>query len=346
MAISQPLTVSELLLLNEELRLALRSGVPLDLGLRESASHLPGRLALLADQLANRVSEGQSLSDALGSLDPPPPVIYRVLVSSGLRGDRLEAVLTQLDEFGRVLVEMRESLRRAMVYPTAVLVIGYAVVCLTVWIGAPALKSFLIDIKAPSSLPIRVIEWLYDHYREWVIGLPLIFLTLTGGGILFDWAKSGQIGSLGLLRFIPGLRSLRRHMELSQMAHLLTIQVTHEIPLPESLRRCADFVSDIRLKQDCQNAADQIESGAPIREFAAAPPFLQWILTVPTSQSELIANARQAAELYQDRTVLQAEWIARTVPAVLTLGMGTILVGGYCWAVMDTLRVIWERLLF
>jgi hypothetical protein len=68
-------------------------------------------------------------------------------------------------------------------------------------------------------------------------------------------------------------------------------------------------------------------------------------MTVPASQPELVANSRQAAQLYRDRTALQAEWIARVVPSVLTLGLGTLIVGGYCWAVMDSLAVVWKRLL-
>lgn len=346
MAISQPLSVSELLLLNEELRLALRSGVPLDLGLQDSAGHLPRRLSLLTQQLAENVRQGQLLSDALEHLNPPPPVIYRVLVSAGLRGDQLERVLTRLDEFGRVLIEMREALRRAMIYPFSVLVIGYVVVCLTVGLGATPLREFLIDLKAEPSPPVRVIYWLYDHFAVWAIGLPVVFLALTGSGFLFDWVQSGQTGSLGLLRFVPGLGTVRRHFELSQLAHLLSIQVEHGVPLPESLRRCGEFAADGPLRRDCENAARQIESGAPITGFASAPPFLQWILTVPTSQSDLVANSRQAAELYRDRTVLQAEWITRIVPSALTLGLGTLIVGGYCWAVMDSLRTIWERLMF
>lgn len=345
MAISQPLSVSELLLLNEELRLALRSGVPLDLGLQDSAGHLPRRLARLAEQLATHVSEGQSLPAAMDRLNPPPPVIYRVLVAAGLRGDQLERVLTQLDEFGRVLIEMREALRRAMIYPMSVLIVGYSVACLTIRFGVPPLRDFLVDLRAQPSPPIQAMYWLNENFAVWAIGLPVAFFLLTGAGVLYDWVQSGRLGSLGLLRFVPGLNAVRKNFEMSQLAHLLSIQVEHGVPLPESLRRCAEFAGHGRLRRDCENAAQQVEAGAPITQFRSAPPFLQWILTVPVSQSELVANSRQAAELYRDRTALQAEWIARVVPAVLTLGLGTLIVGGYGWVVMDSLAVVWKRLM-
>lgn len=345
MAISQPLSVSELLLLNDELRLALRSGVPLDLGLQDSAGHLPRRLSRLAEQLATHVSEGQSLPQALERLNPPPPVIYRVLVAAGLRGDQLERVLTQLDEFGRVLIEMREALRRAMIYPLSVLIIGYAVTCLTIWFGVPPLREFLVDLRAEPSPPIQAMYWLNENFSAWALGLPMAFVLVMGAGVLYDWIQSGRTGALGLLRFIPGLGTVRRNFELSQLAHLLSIQVEHGVPLPESLRRCAELAGDGPLRRDCENAAQQVEAGVPITNFASAPPFLKWIMTVPALQPELVANSRQAAQLYRDRTALQAEWIARVVPSVLTLGLGTLIVGGYCWAVMDSLAVVWKRLL-
>ena len=349
MPVSPPLSVAELLLLNEELLAALRSGVSLDLGLRESAGHLPGRMARLTEQLASHLTDGQNLSEALENLNPPPPTVYRVLVAAGLRGNRLESVLTRLNEFSRVVVDLKESLRRAIVYPISVFVVAYLLTCLTTFCCVPRLRVFLIDLKAEPTFPVRVVYALHDTFPVWALGIPAIILIACVTGFALDWAQSGTAGSFGFLRYLPGFGRLVRNAELSRFAHLLSIQTEHGLPLPESLRRCADAVTDPQLRGFCQTAADRVERGesfgSSLTHSRVVPSFMKWLLSVPSSQADLIANTRQAAELYRERTLLHSEWIARVVPMVLTLGFGTTVVAVYCWAVMETLVTVWEKVM-
>ncbi len=349
MPLSPPLSVAELLLLNEELLAALRSGVSLDLGLRESARHLPGRMSLMAEQLAGHLTAGQNLSEALEHLNPPPPTVYRVLVAAGLRGNQLEAVLTRLNEFARVVGDLKESLRRAIVYPIAVFVVAYLLTCLATWFCVPPLRAFLTDWKATPTFPVRVVYALHDSFPVWAIGIPALVLFACTFGIAFDWAQSGTAGAFGFLRYLPGFGHLVRNAELSRFAHLLSIQTEHGLPLPESLRRCADAVTDPQLRGFCVTAADRVERGESfgdsLTHSRVVPSFMKWMLSVPASQAELVSNTRQAAELYRERTLLQSEWIARVIPMVLTLGFGTTIVTVYCWAVIETLTTIWEKVM-
>ncbi len=349
MPLSPPLTVAELLLLNEELLAALRSGVSLDLGLRESAGHLPGRMSRLAEQLAGHLTAGQNLTQALEQLDPPPPTVYRVLVAAGLRGNQLEAVLTRLNEFSRVVGDLKESLRRAIIYPISVFVLAFLLTCGATWFCVPPLRAFLTDLRAAPTFPVRVVYALHDSFPVWSIGVPVGVLFLCLVGIAFDWVQSGTAGAFGFLRYLPGFGSLVRNAELSRFAHLLSIQTEHGLPLPESLRRCADAVTDPRLRRFCVIAADRVERGESfgdsLTHSRVVPSFLKWMLSVPSSQAELVSNTRQAAELYRERTLLQSEWIARVIPMVLTLVFGTTIVAVYCWAVIETLKTIWEKVM-
>lgn len=347
MSLSPPLSLSELQLLNDELLAALRSGVSLDLGLRESAGQLPERMSLLANQLAGHLTAGMSLTESLESLNPQPPSVYRVLVAAGIRGNKLEVVLTRLNEFSRVVGDLRESLRRAIVYPIAVGVVAYVLTCMATLCCVPPLREFLRDLKAEPSLPVKVVYALYDTFPIWAIGIPAMVGLACLTGIVFDWVRSGNAGAFGFLRYIPGFGRLMRNAELSRLAHLLAIQTEYGLPLPESLRRCADAVAAPQLRGFCLTAADRVERGESFGESLThsqvVPPFMKWLLSVPSSQADLVHNTRQAAEVYRERTMLQAEWIARVIPVVLTLVFGTTVVALYCWAVIGSLITVWER---
>ena len=345
-SLSPPLSVSELQLLNDELLTALRSGVSLDLGLRESANHLPGRMSFLADQLAGHLADGKGLEEALENLNPSPPTVYRVLVAAGIRGNQLEQVLTRLNEFARVVGDLRESLRRAIVYPIALGVVAFLLTVLATYFCVPPLREFMTNMKAVPSLPVKVVYALHDSLLWWGIGLPLVVGLACLVGLAFDWMQSGNAGAFGFLRYFPGFGRMMRNAELSRLANLLAIQTEYGLPLPESLRRCADAVADPQLSGFCMDAADRVERGESFGESLThshvVPPFMKWLLSVPGSQADLARSTRQAAELYRERTMLQAEWIARMVPAIMTLGFGATVVTLYSWAVIGSLISVWD----
>lgn len=341
-----PLSLSELQLLNQELLAALRSGVRLELGLRDSAEHLPGRLSLLADQLAQLLSDGKSLSESLDALTPAPPLVYRVVVAAGVRGNQLEAVLVRLNEHARVVSELRESLRRAMVYPVVLGVLAFLLTCFATYFCVPPLRSFLSDMKIKPTLPVQIVYALSDTQMYWAIGIPVLIALICIAGMAIDWWQSGVTGSLGFLRFLPGFGRLMHNAELSRLAGLLALQTEYGLPLPESLRRSGDAVAAPRLRAFCYEAADRIEHGdsfgESLRHSHVVPPFMKWMLSVPSSQQGLVFSTSQAAEVYRERTILQAEWIERIFPVIMTLGFGVFVVGLYCWAVIGSLVAIWN----
>ena len=349
MSFSPPLSVSELQLLNDELLAALRSGVSLDLGLRESASHLPGRMSLLSKQLAGHLTDGLNLPEALEKLNPPPPTVYRVLVASGLRGDNLEVVLTRMNEFARVVTDLKETLRRAVIYPAVVLVMTYLLTCLATYFCVPPLRAFLEDMHAEPSMTVRMVYAMHASFPVWAIAVPVVVCVAIVAGIVFDWSQSGKAGAFGFLRYLPGFRRLLRDADLSRFAHLLAIQTEHGLPLPESLLRCADAASGPDLRGFCLTAAELIEQGESfgdsLTHSRVVPSFMKWALSVPTTQADLVASTKQAAELYRERTLLRAEWIARVVPMILTLVFGTTVVAVYSWAVMESLITVWDRVM-
>ncbi len=343
------MSVAELQLLNEELLAALRSGVSLDLGLRESSRHLPGRMSQLANQLAGHLSDGVSLTDSLENLNPPPPTVYRVLVAAGVRGDKLEVVLTRMNEFSRVIGDLQDVLRRAIVYPAVVFLMTYLLTCLATCFCVPPLRAFLEDLHAEPTWSVRILYAMHDSFAVWATAVPAVVILAMLGGVAFDWAQSGTAGAFGFLRYLPGFGRLLKDADLSRFAHLLAIQTEYGLPLPESLRRCADAVAAPRFRHFCIRAADQVEQGESFGDTLVrspgVPAFMKWALSVPNSQADLVANTYQAAELYRERTQLRAEWIARVVPMLLTLVFGTTVVAVYCWAVVESLITVWDKVM-
>ena len=100
-----------------------------------SLDHAPSRE--LVRQLAQRVQQGASLSDALAEHPGIFHQMYVRLAKVGETGGVLETVLTQLADTLDRQVELRERIKSASIYPALLLLAGIASVVIIVTVIVP-----------------------------------------------------------------------------------------------------------------------------------------------------------------------------------------------------------------
>ena len=120
-----PITLDQLLALNDEIAALVRAGIPLERGLQVAGRDLRGRLGRLASALGQRLSRGESLSDALRGEERAVPPLYRAVVEAGARSGRLTVALEGLAEYVRGYSEARTAIGLALWYPLLVLALAY-----------------------------------------------------------------------------------------------------------------------------------------------------------------------------------------------------------------------------
>ncbi len=78
-----PITLDQLLALNEEIAALVRAGIPLDRGLLEAGRDVRGRLGRIAGVLGRRLNRGEDLVSALEAEKGSIPPLYRAVVEAG-----------------------------------------------------------------------------------------------------------------------------------------------------------------------------------------------------------------------------------------------------------------------
>src|SRR3954453_21823105 len=101
----ETLSLDHLVALNDEIAALVRTGLPLERGLRLAGGGLPGRLRGTMTVLADGMSRGASLPAALEAERERLPRIYRAVVEAGLRSGRLSGALEGLAGFVRTYID-------------------------------------------------------------------------------------------------------------------------------------------------------------------------------------------------------------------------------------------------
>ena len=343
MADSQPtrqraVSLQELIALNDEIAALVRTGIPLDVGLKRLSHDLPGRIGPVAAKLGEELDRGASLSEALESSGVTFPPIYRAVVEAGIRSGRLPAALETVAHSTRRLAEARRTVTASLVYPIFVFLFAWQLLMFFFWKIAPALLFFCED---SSALAVRILEALVSLGKYSHIWSPAVQIAVVVCFVL--WAYHSSRASLlepvwagWLFGWLPWLGPMVRSYRQAAFAEMLHLLIQHDLPLPEAIRLAADATGTERTRRGAEQIAGALERGeklgGSVEHAPGFTPVLEWLLRSGHDRGMLQSALRHAADMYQRH----AQRLATSARLYLAPLM-TLLIGGTVTAAYATL---------
>jgi type II secretory pathway component PulF len=316
----RPLSVEDVVVLNDEIRAMVRAGIPLDLGLRGTGGRSQGNLREVSESLGRHLERGASIDEALQAEQHRLPLAYRAVVSAGLRTGRIDEVLSSLSALAESTATMRRQMRLSLIYPAVVFVLAYALFVAFVMYLVPQLQRTYEIFQLRDSIWVSTLLWLHRTVVVWGIAVPAVAVGLLAVGWIMRRLTPGA--GTGLLPggWFPGGRDLA----LARFSRLLSLLVGHGVPLPEGCRLAGEASGDPLLQEESHQLASRIESGVGLSKAITTarriPAFLRWLITVGDLQGTLAASLRQGAEIHEQRALTKLDWFGRVVPPVIVLG--------------------------
>ncbi len=312
---TRPLTLEQLIVLNDELIAIVRMGVPLELGLQGLGRELPGQLGRVIQTLQQRISSGQDLATAISDPHSGVPPAYQAIVQAGIETGQMATALQSIAKSARRVDEVRRSMRIAIFYPMIVVALAYLVFVWSVTQWAPLLISFYEHAEA-STLPM--FSWMLALRATaiwWAPFLPLVVLLP-----LALWYHRSRSASG------PPLRRLRHLMHVATLTELLASMVENAVPLPRALAVAGAASGSRSIQAECQQWSEQLERGEVVstgeNASSAVPAWIVWLLLHGSNQRQLATNLRQSAESYRNDALRQSRWFIRSFPVWVTVIVG------------------------
>ena len=331
-------SLEELIAFNDEVALLTRAGVPIDLGLSQLSRDPEVANKQINAALTQRVQNGVSLVDAISEEDPLFPPVYQSVVGAGLRCGRLPAALEALSPYTQSLLDVRQSLRSALVYPFIICALAYVVFVGSCFFVVPEYYHLFADVGSEGGAVFRVVRMLRDSMPFWVAIPPVLLTALLLVGFRTNPSRTVSFrGRSRIMNWLPGVSRIMADQRCVTLAELLALLVEHKVSLHEGLCLAARASGDRKLMSAAQQMANAAEQGQSLMQDSHAakkfPPFLRWALTSPTEAGGMARTLRLAAEMYRRRAERRTKWL-RTVMPVLTC---VVLAGGvtllYCLSV-------------
>jgi type II secretory pathway component PulF len=344
-----PISLEQLIALNDEILALTRAGMPLERGLVETGADLPGRLRSITTSVGERLSRGETLPDALAALGDGVPPVYRAVVEAGVRSGKLPFALEGLATYARGYSEARRTIGLALMYPVIVLTMAYGLFLFLLYFIIPKFEAVLKDFGVPVHGSLLVLGWISGKIPVLWPLLPLALVVLLGWWLSTRRAVSLQGGRApGLLRWFPWMGRLMSGFEAASFADLLALLIEHGVPYPEALRLSGQASGNGAIVRSSGAVAAAIERGeepsAGVRASHAFPPMLQWVIATGPRQGDLVSGLRHMAQRYRADARFQADKIRVLMPTFLMLAIGATATALYALALFGPLTTLWTSL--
>ena len=251
------ITLDELIALGDEIGALVRAGVPLEQGLAELGSDMPGRMGRLATVLAQRSSGGEPLDRVIADETEQLPAAYRAVVQAGLRAGRLPAALESVASAARRISQSQRAIVVAAAYPLLVFMIAWVALALLSVTLIPRLAADFDAFGAPGSRFFHFLTWLGHGAIWWGPLGPLVVLSIFGAW----WYAATRARSLyagwahRLLRRVPWVGPMLRWSQTATFLELLAMLVENQVPLHEGVLLAGRASGDAELARSAEQLA-------------------------------------------------------------------------------------------
>jgi type II secretory pathway component PulF len=339
---TEPISLDDLIALNEEIAALVRAGIPLEVGLGHGGD-APKKLQAIIDRLRRDMEQGSNLPDALRHCGAELPPSYLAIVEAGLKSNRLSDALISAAAFARTLREMQRSLRTSLVYPVLVLSIAYGFFLVMLTDLLPRMTTMLNEANGAPGRLLRDLHFLSRSVLYWGPALPVLgVIAAVWMGLIPLGASQRPAVLLDRLRFLPWLRRIVNDVQSASFCHLFSLLVERDVPLPDALEASGSASADARLAAECRQIAAELRKGQPLQQALRAsrrlPGFTRWMLSAGQTQGALPSVMATLADVYRLRAQSRIEMFRMSAPLLLTMVLGGGAVAAYAFLLFVPVR--------
>lgn len=328
-----PVRARDISLLTRQLATLLSAGLPLLQALQTVGQGLPHvRLQELLQALCASLENGDSLSAACAQHPASFSQVYVQLIAAGEQSGLLDVMLERLADHLERSLAMRATVRAALTYPLAVVLVAAGVVGLLMVKVVPTFAQVFASYNAALPWPTLWVMALSDAvqaYGGWVLfGLPWLAWAMQR-----RWRGCPTCRARvqrGLVR-VPVLGPLALHISLARWTRTLATLYTAGVPLVQALRNAGQAADHVVYEEASTSLAASISQGLAMHEAMAAlscyPPMVLQLCAVGEASGSLDQMLSKAADVLDVQVQSRLRSMMSLLEPTLMVVMGGVIGG-------------------
>ncbi len=295
-------------------------------------------LSHVLETIITRLFSGQDLSTALAAYPHLFSTAYIQLIKAAEMTQQLPAILARLAQQYEFTSSIRKKLTQALIYPTCVLLFTVLITTGLIAFAIPQFQTIFTNFNAtlPTSTHIILSIGKYVQHYKLSIGLSisgLICLIL----MLYKKLHFAKRIVQSILIHTPWIGMLYRNKLIANWSYILGLCLQSNLSLKHALTLANDTLSNLKIKQSCQNIIVLLQSGHALHDALATCSLfslsdLYLIKTGETSNTLEAALQRLSTQAFSDiENTLDtlSKWLEPVMMLVLAIIAGGLIISLY-----------------
>jgi type IV pilus assembly protein PilC len=290
------------------------------------------RLTRLLNEIRGDVETGTSLSSAFRKHPQYFDALYCNLVEAGEAGGILEELLARLALYQEKTIAIKQKVKSALIYPTAVIVVAMGVLTVIMLFVIPSFKDVFANFGAELPAPTLVVMAMSDYFIHY---WWLIFGILFGGGYTFiqTWKRSEKMQFFmdRLLLRLPIFGDLVMKAVVARWTRTLSTMFAAGVPLVEALDSVGGTSGNLVFAQATQQIQRDVAAGSALTTAMTSanvfPTMVLQMSAIGEESGALDDMLARAAEFYEEEVDEMVKGLSTLMEPIIIVVLGT-LIGG------------------
>jgi type IV pilus assembly protein PilC len=335
----QKITAKEIAVFTRQIATMLMAGVSLIQALDMIAAGSENKsLQKLVNKIADEVKAGDPLSKALRANPKYFDDLYCDLIESGEQSGALDSIFERVATYKEKSEALKSKIKKAMMYPIAVLTIALAVTVLLLMFVVPQFESvfagFGAELPAFTQMIVGISEFMQANW--WVV-----FGLMGLGGYLFKRAhassKNLRDNTDKLILKLPIIGTILNKAAVARYARTLSTTFAAGVPLVDALKSAAGASGNAVYRDAILEIKNEVSSGNQMnfamRNSGIFPDMVVQMVAIGEESGALDDMLSKVASIYEsevdDAVDGLSSLIEPIVIVILGVLIGSLIVGMY-----------------
>ncbi len=288
-------------------------------------------LAKIIGEVKLKVETGASLSEAMAEHPKAFSTLYVSMVKAGEVGGLLDETLLRLADTIEAQVALRQKIKSAMMYPTAVLGLVVLIVTAMLMFIVPLFEDLYADLggelPAPTKMLLLISAIITSYW--WAV------MIVTGGSIFAfkRWiATEAGRATFDMIKLkLPIFGTLIHKTAIARFSHTMAALTRTGVPILQAMDIVAETAGNAVVAAAVKDVQASIKEGeslaGPLASHPVFPPMVVQMMAVGEETGALDTMLEKVGEFYDKEVEAMVEGLTSLIEPLLIVVLGAT-VGG------------------
>ena len=282
-------------------------------------------------QVRGKIENGSSLSESFRIFPSVFDDLYANMIKGGETGGQIAETVARLASFLEASAKLRRKVKSAMMYPTIVLCIAFAIAIAMMVFIVPVFGEMFADFGKELPGPTKFLMAVSDRLRQY--GLYVLIGIVIGVVMFRKWKASPQ-GAYAFDNFVlkfPVFGELARKVASARFARTLGELIRSGVPILSALDIVSGATGNRVAGQVIMNLRKSVEIGEPLSSSMANqtvfPVMLVRMLQAGEKTGKIDEMMDNIADFYDDEVDTMLSGLTSLLEPLLIVFLGVVIGG-------------------